>query len=545
MKGRGEREGGETRRIDRRQLRTLLKYSLKMDFRTSASKFMKGKDSDFAFIWTVLLPDFVMGLLLGAGLFKKADLGAYSLILLAMVMTLAAMGLLVDFHETIANPLDAEILGPLPVSPRTRFLARLANLLFYASLICLSFTFLPALFGAGIKGSGPLFIPFFLLVSLTAVLAGAAFVVLFFDILARRVGRERLKTFLAYIQLGLLFFTFMGYQFIPRLLDKLPREGLHLSFHKFWSFLVPPAWFAGLLAGIMEGFDTAKAIHAVLALGCLLLLWGLAAGKITVEEGDAPRKAGKIRSIEKTGKPGKNSPLGAFLARPGPEKAGFFLAARYFQRDQKARVSLLWGFLLSLTFPLLFILDGEFQDPFTPKASFPTFAMLAELSLPGLLVPFALESTEDWKASWIFWTSPLEEPAAVFRGALKLVLARYFMPFFLLFFLALCFLLPLRHAFPVALLNFLFSLDLAAFATLFKKTHPFSRENRKNQASAGLALVVFASMILIAFSGAAQHFLYRNPKFLPAGAAFSALLFFFLRFLADLRMENALEEAEY
>ena len=537
--------------VDFDQVKTLFRISLKLDFRTDPAAFAKGKKTSRAFIWAVLFPDFLTSFFLGVFFFRNTDLGAYSALILGISMTLIAMAVLVEYHQIIVSPLDAEILGALPVSSRTFFAARLANILFYVTAIGLALHFLPSLFGTGVKGSGPAFIPVFLLVSWLAVLWAAAFVVLVFAILVRWINLEKVKDLLAYIQLGLLMVTIVGYQFIPRFLDLAGKDRLTFSFHQPWSLLLPPAWFAGLASGIMEGFDTPRALQAALALISLALLWILAAGKISLEYSAVLLKASEKTDGVEFRSPGKKggrtfgARIRSLFVRPGPEEVGFELAARYFKRDRGVRNSLLTGFIIPIPFLFLALLDKGFKDPLAGDLSFYNFFFLAYLSMPGILFPFNLPNAEDWKASWIFWAAPLEDPAGLFRGAFKLFLARYLLPYFGLLFLAFCFLFPAFHAFLVILVVLAFTLNLAAAASLFWSDHPFCREPRRNAAAAKIQLAVFGVLSLMFLSAFIQTLLFRNPRYIPYALAFLLGLFALLRFLGDYRLEQKLEKSEY
>ncbi len=533
------------------QVKTLFRTSLKIDFRSSAAGLAKGKTKNRTFFWAVLFPNFWMSLFISLILFAKTDTAAYSLLVLGLSMVMTITTVLMVFLEVVIDPLDADILGHLPVSSSTFFLARLANLLFYVSLIGLSLTFIPSLFGAGVKGSGALFIPLFLLVSWLAHIAGALFVVLIFTFLLSRMNLERIKDILSYVQLAMLLLFFGIYQLLPRGLELTGKEGLTFSFGRPWSFLLPPAWFAGLVSGIMEGFDVPKTVHACLALGSLALLWLLGTRKLSLDYAATLQRTAEIigkkeKSIASlSAKRNHFARTRSLLRGSGTEGVGFDLAARYFKRDRKAKGGLLTGFLISIPLIVLSLLSGEFKDPFTSPPHFSTLSAFAFLSFPGLSFQLSLYFTEDWKASWIFWASSIEDPSGLYRGALRFFLAGYLFPFFGLFFLFLCFFLPPFHAALVTLINLAFALDLAAFSSLFARDYPFSQEPEKTKSAGKMTLMIYSALALFFAFGATQYYAYTRPAIYPYILLFSIGLFFLLRFLGDYRMEQAMEKSEY
>ncbi len=533
------------------QVKTLLLTSLKIDFRSGAAGLAMGKKKDRVFFWAVLFPNLLMSLFFSLTLFKKTDIASFCLILLSLSMLMTAMNVLVVFLEVIIDPLDADILGHLPVSSRTFFLARLANLLFYVTLIGFSWIFIPSLFGASIEGSGPAFIPVFLLISWLAQIAAALFIVLIFTFLLSRMNLERTKDILTYFQLAMLFLIIGLYQILPRGLELTGKERVTFSFGHPWSFLLPPAWFAGLISGVMKGFDGPKVVHGCLALGTLALLWFLGTRKLSLEYAATLRRTAEAKG-KKENSIGFLSAKGNLFARirsllrgSGPEGVGFDLAAWYFKRDRKARGGLLAGFIIPIPFIALSLLKGEFKDPFTVQPHISTLGSFAFLSFPGIYFHFSLYSTEDWKASWIFWASPIKNPSGLYRGALRLFVAGYIVPFFGLFFIFLCFFLPPFHAFPVTLINFAFVLDLTAFSSLFARDYPFSHEPKKIKSALKITYLMYSTLALFFVFGVAEYLAYTRPALYPFILLSSIGFFFLLRFLGDSRMERALKKSEY
>ena len=110
------------------------------------------------------------------------------------------------------------------------------------------------------------------------------------------------------------------------------------------------------------------------------------------------------------------------------------------------------------------------MSPFEPGAPDTPVAARELLGFYSVFMTFFFASTmtqsEEWQASWVFYTAPIESRAGLLIGARKLVIGRFIVPFFvalglLLLIFALLELAAQRFTTPAYLL-----LVLAALALL-------------------------------------------------------------------------------
>ena len=484
------------------------------------------------------------------GIFKVTDVASYSFLILTISMVMLAMAVIIEFHEIIINPLDADILAHRPISSRTFFVARLANLFFYITIMGASLTLLPAVLGVWVKGSNWTFAPLFLFISWTANLSTAAYMILFYTLLVKWLNYDRLKDILAYIQMALTFVLVIGYQFIPRMSERIQPGHIAFQFENTWNFLVPPAWFAGLTAGFYSGFSTHLALLSLLAIASTAIILTLAFRNISLEyaaylqkistrverfERNQPRRE-KIKRIQNSGR--------FRWVRPGEEELGYQLTATYLKRDRTLRTRLFPSFGIPLAMLAFFLFEGSLTDPFQNVNGFETIFPLIFLVYVVFFFYEIISTSENWQGSWIYWTAPIEKPSAIFWGGAKLFLFKYIVPFFSLVFLILVTQMPPWHAFLVTLLNVIISLDYFMFLALFNTKYPLSRPFERGQSNMRFLMTVLFIPVF-AIGGGIEYLAFRFSQYFLLLSIILLVLLIILWKWADYLMDQRLGKLEY
>jgi hypothetical protein len=172
--------------------------------------------------------------------------------------------------------------------------------------------------------------------------------------------------------------------------------------------------------------------------------------------------------------------LGLASLATGTERAGFVLMDAYMRRDRKLRSRVYPAFGLPLAVYLTALIRHDLHSPFVQSPDGSPVALQEIMGLYCIFVSLffatAMTQTEQWKASWLFYAAPLTDPSGVLRGARRLVIWRYLIPFFLLLFVLLSLAMPVLGAATFVLI--VFPMCLAAFAILsLASPHmPLSRE---------------------------------------------------------------------
>ncbi|GBD94848.1 hypothetical protein BMS3Abin05_02464 [bacterium BMS3Abin05] len=534
--------------IDPIQLKALFVASLKMDFRKKGFS-PKGRSQKATF-WYTILSYGMISIFLAAGVFKVTDVASYSFLILTVSMLMMAMAIIIEFHEIIVNPLDADILSHRPISSRTFFIARLANLFFYVTTMGAALTLVPAVIGIWVKGSHWSFFPLFFTISWLANLSAAAYMILLYTFLIKIVNYDRLKDILAYIQIAFTFLMILGYQFVPRMSEHIQSGQIAFAFKSAWNFVIPSAWFTGLMAGMMSGFSLHFLALSVMAIGSTIILLMIAFRNISLQyAGYLQKISEKTERFEKTPKQRIRTVAAKKRWRfgwikPGEEEIGYELTARYLRRDRTLRTRLFPSFGIPLAMLVFFLYDGSLKDPFSNTAGFNTIFPLIFLVYVAFFFHEIISTCENWSASWIYWSAPVQKPAGIFWGGAKLFLSRYVLIYFLIILAILTIKMSLVHAFWVTLINAVIFLDYFLFLALFNSHYPLSRPFERGQSNMRFLFSMLLLPVFV-FGGGLEYLVFRFPEFLLPAILILLAVFFILWKWADHLIDQRLKKLEY
>ncbi len=463
-----ERHAAGENSVDWRQLRALLAVGIKLDLRTSRGGMGRGKVPPFVI---AIITYTVMGTLMAVGLRPHGDIFSYSLFTMSAAMFMTALAVIMEYVTIVAHPDDFDILAHRPISSRTYFWAKLGNMLFYVTPIALALTLPAAIVGSCSLEPGVLFGLFHVLGGIVACLATAAAVVLIYTGTLRVVSYQRFTSIMTYVHSGVTLVLVLAYFLLPRMIEDDP---MLLSLHRgAWVYAAPPAWFAGSVE-LLAGTGSRQDVYLILmaAAGSALVI---AAAMNTISL-DYSRKISElmtssVEAEERIDGRVRRRPffrLGLSSLGTGTERAGYVLMDAYMRRDRKLRSRVYPAFGLPLAVYLTALIRHDLHSPFVQSTDGSPVALQEIMGLYCIFVSLffatAMTQTEQWKASWLFYAAPLRDPSGVLRGARRLVVWRYLVPFFLLLFVLMSLAMPVLGAAFFVLM--VFPLCVTAFAVL-------------------------------------------------------------------------------
>jgi hypothetical protein len=172
------------------------------------------------------------------------DLMLSGTIVLTYLMFMVGAMILLDHNSVITSPDDYAVLGFRPISSRTFFAARLANVLFYTAAVTTSFGAIPIVAYAIVPGwrvGAAATFAFYLSTTFITLL-----MVLVYAWLLRTIGADRLKRALSYVQLVTGFIFYGGYLMMTQAFDRRAMASLELP-DSALIYLYPSTWFASYL----------------------------------------------------------------------------------------------------------------------------------------------------------------------------------------------------------------------------------------------------------------------------------------------------------
>ncbi len=531
--------------VDSRQFWALLKTQIQLDFRASRLKTTTStsarKRSYLITLLLYLLPSFMVA---SFGL-QRLDLFGFAFLTLALSMIFIALAIIIEFNEIIINPDDAEILLFRPLSSRTYFWVKMANLLFYVSTFGLTMSLPPAIFGVWLPNSGWFFVPIYLLISWIAQISVAAFVIILYTLLVKVFNYERLKDILAYVQVIFTFVIFIGYQFLIRLTERIEN----IQFSANWNVFVPSAWFGGVIGLVFQPSNQHYWLLAGLALAFFALTFSFAFQNLSLDYAQLVHKLSLVTRA--TEKPTERfdrirsgfSGIDSLLLTSQAERVGFELVSRYLRRSRSLRTRIFPAFAMPLVIIGLFILDQEFEDPFLSGAGFTTFVALMFLIYIAVFFYQIIPTSDDWEAAWIFYVAPIENFAGIYWGSVKAVLLKYVLPYFVLVFALLATQMPIGHALLVAIYNYIIFISYYLLLTFFLTDLPLSKKYERGQSNARFMLT-FVLFPVFAICGGLEYLVFHFPFLIPPSLVVMFVLIWLFAKYSGLQFDQRIRRKE-
>lgn len=389
----------------------LVRLALRIDMRQSAIGFgwqRKSTKPKLVFFAT-LLYYLIFGIFFAIFSYGASSIFVGASFTLAAVIFLLGGLILIEYNAIIISPDDFPVLGHLPVSSRTYFLARLTNMLIYV----LSFTIILGGPSALVHLLRHGFHPVRGLAMLLAVLGAGLFtclsLVLLYGQLLRIISPQRLRRALSYVQFIMSFVVYSGYLLLPEFLKMFSTSSTFEP--ALWMALLPTTWFASWLEIGYGQFAGFSAIGAAIGASALVLLGWNVFSHVSLEY--AQRISAFIEA-SKASPPStqlgakRASWISTYIRNPAHRIVGRLVVAQ-FRHDNKFRFSLVGMAPLLFLYFYLGLRDGALPDPFMTGAQgihqFLIF-FFTVLMLPVILKQ-SLDTSDAYEASWIFYASPV------------------------------------------------------------------------------------------------------------------------------------------
>ncbi len=405
-------------KIDKRQLKTLLRLALKSDLRGSRNPFQSygQKEIKFPAIIGVLIMKFFIGLVMAAIIWKINDPFFGSLIVNTAVMVFIALTILLEFSNLILSPDDYPVLAPHPVSSKTFFAVKAIHFCGYVSLLAFAIMIGPAI-AAGIRFGAWWMGPLTFVSGWATALASALFFVVFYSLMLRVVNRDTMNRVLGYAQLLLITVLYAGYIFFPSAINFV--GALNTANLDYPALnLAPPAWYAAWTSLPLHEFRIDRLLGALAGVGALGLLAYF--GMARLSTGYALTLTEMVEKQEKSSSVRKSkSMIGSLLdAISTPEDLAVRKLIRaQFKYDNRFKMAILVIVPLTLFYLFLGIKDGNMViDPFAPIAdakSSGNFLFYFAVAIMPFVVVSSTGYSSSAAASWIFFSSPADRTKLV------------------------------------------------------------------------------------------------------------------------------------
>lgn len=423
--------------IDTAQLKLILRYKLIMDDRhpntfqqTSGRQRKEGVSN--ATIGTMLMA-LMMGMLsIIAFLVGSDDITHFSIFFMAFLFMLASI-LITDFTSVLIDVKDNMVLLPRPVNDRTLLVARLLHITIHLCRVILPLA-LPVLVFVWYRSGWWAGLSLVVLVMLATLFA--IFLINAVYLLVLRVMLpERFKSFIAWFQIVFVIFVYGGYQFFLRVTDREDIRDFSITEYAYAKWF-PPYWFAGawnFLNGQEDGFGW---------LWLLLVVVSSAGSTWLVIRVLAPAFNSRLALIQGSGGQqvavkkrkwgnGLAHALANLLTGTPAERAGFLFSWLWTGRNRgfRMRVYPTIGYVVVWVLLILFRDGGDTGNGKSLAGE--SYAFLVYLYISSFIIINAIQNvhlSDEYKASWIFYSHPVDRPGSIILGSFKSMLCKFFLP---------------------------------------------------------------------------------------------------------------------
>lgn len=430
-------------------LRAILVAKLTMDNRRPAAfqqmrKQTEKKELNQATLKTMLV-SLVMGLLFLFSFGVGTDLTSKLTVFFSMFIFMMAATLITDFTSVLIDTRDNLIILPKPVNDATFVTARLLHIAIHINKLLIPMA-LPSLVAVIVIGGIKTILPFMLMVLLAAMLSIFLINAVYILIL-KIVKPSKFQSVISYLQIAFAIMIYGGYQLLPRMMEEAGLDNLRMSELRNILFY-PPYWFAESCNSLINfTFETRNLYCLLFAIGIPML------SILVVVKYFAPafnRKLSMISSSsDEVRKAVHEKTSGGFrlswlekladkLTSDSIEYMGFLFTWKMMgrSRDFKMKVYPAFGYVLVMMAMMVFRSKTLSLTDFTDMSQHGKTMFLLVIYFSSFILITAmgqLTYSEKYKAAWLFSISPVDTPGKVISGAVKAVIACFYIPIVLIF----------------------------------------------------------------------------------------------------------------
>lgn len=427
--------------IDYNQLKAILKYKNIMGDRTPKGiNTLRKKDQSKPKSNVSLIQTFMsvfLGIVFMVSFFVGANYETKLTIYFSMYVFILSSTLIADFTTVLIDVRDNFIILPKPINDKTFLVSRLLYIIIHIIKTALPMTFLGMLYMAFYKGIWA-FLVFFILI-IFATLFTVFLINAIYIVVLKITTPAKFKNFIAYFQIFIAILIYAAYQIVPKLVNQSTLSNINFNLSNY-SMFIPTYWFGGAWQFLNTFENSFKLIVCtLLALSVPLVSIWVVIQHLAPSFNKKLALIGNSSEEENANKTVKNKQLNfnsyiqylskIFTSRGG-ERMSFVhtwkMTSR--SRDFKMKVYPSLGYLL-VYFILVFLKTDEGLKFELPQVD--SFFYIFVVYFCNFILITALgylSYSDQYKAAWIYHSSPIEKPGAIQLGAIKAILFKFYFP---------------------------------------------------------------------------------------------------------------------
>ena len=418
--------------VDYEQLRAIVSTKLTMDNRRHLVGYAQKRKKDPANTFDLTLFFYaIFGAFVSLAMYNIPSFILSMIVFFTYIMVMVSMTLITDFSSILLDTSDNTIILPRPVDSKTLFTARITHILLYLGQLAAGLSIIPSII-VFVQYGGLLFIAFWILVGLSILTALVMTNALYLAIM-QFASEEKLRSIINYFQIVMAIVIMAGYQILPRMIERIDARAFVFDI-QWWSFLLPPVWMAASMELVL--FKLFDRPHLALFF-CAFVLPAI--GLYVVNRFLSPAfnrriatlGEGALRIEKETRRDGGMRRISHWITKSPEERATFNIIYKVLGRDRKIKLKIYPSFGYIAVFGLIFMMRSQ-EDLATTWANLPQtqyHLMLLYLTFMVLQVAlYEIPYSDDFRASWIYYSAPIYRPGNILAGALKAICVRLFFP---------------------------------------------------------------------------------------------------------------------
>lgn len=430
--------------VNENQLRSILGTKLMMDDRRlnpvqQARRKSTDKPVKWATLGTMLVSTFLGLIYLLAFAIGKDPITHLTVYFTFFFLMLSA-SLISDFTSVLIDIRDNFIILPKPVNDSTLILGRLLHIFIHICKLVLPMS-LPG-FIAMVWIYGWIAALAFLILIFFVTVFAIFFINAVYIIILRITTPQRFQTIISYIQIIFAIFLYASYQIFPRMIDADQILDFDVS-NINWISFYPLYWFAcGWRILTFSGINSTEIIPGLLGfilpvISLYLVVKYLAPSfnnKLALIHSSVSKpQDGASQKISKGPGSSYSSFLGKIFTRTKAEKMGFLFTWKMTSRsrDFKLKVYPSIGYLIVYIVVMFVNRKNLSVQDIADQDMKGRFIIISALYFTSLLLTMALNQiiySEKFKASWIYYVSPVKTPGEIILGSAKAAILKFYIP---------------------------------------------------------------------------------------------------------------------
>ena len=412
-------------------------------------------------------------------------------ILIFMVLT----SLISDFSSVLLDIRDKTILDTKPVNARTIHAAKIIHISIYLFFITAALAIAP-LIGGTIR-HGIMFSVIFLFELVFIDILVVVLTALLYLVVLQFFDGEKLKDIINYVQIGLTLVMTIGYQFVSRLFSIVDYN--YVLDGKWWQYFMIPVWFAAPFELFIHG-DRNKVflIFSLMALLIPLVSVVIYARCMPSFERNLLKLSDNSGTRKRVGRP-KGMGISRFICSTQEERMFFRFTSDMIRNDRNFKLKVYPSLGLSLVFPFIFLFNSLQSQEWDKVSSSKSYLLMyaAALFIPSVMI--MLKFSDSYKGAWIYKVMPVRELAPIFKGSLKAILVKLFVP--LILFVSIIFITVYGLRIIPDVVVFLLSICLYTVVSflMLRKAVPFSEPYQVSGKGERIPILVLM-VILVLFA---------------------------------------------